>query len=106
MFIASGTPEEELQSIISHRRIGHLFREVHGSTKQKHEIIQDIFDRYSITRGEVVFVGDAESDQIASEKTGVNFIARVTAENSKRIKDCPWRIRDLTELDNILARIR
>lgn len=106
MFIASGTPDEELQSIISYRRIGHLFREVHGSTKQKHEIIQNILNRYSITRGEVVFVGDAESDRIASEKTGVNFIARVTAENSKSIKDCQWKIKDLTELDHILARIR
>ena len=106
MFIASGTPEEELKSILDHRRIDHLFKEVHGSPKQKHEIIQDIMDRYALSRKEIVFIGDAESDRCASEKAGINFIARITSQNGQELQNSLWRMGDFSELDGILEDIR
>ncbi len=102
LFIASGTPQEELQDIISHRKIDQYFREIHGSPRQKHEIIDDILDRYGFTREEVVFVGDAESDRLAAEKADVFFIARINSENHE-LRDCRWQVQDLTELEAVLS---
>jgi len=103
-FIASGTPEEELRNIINHRQLNRFFREIHGSPKQKDEIIGDILDRYHFQKEEVVFVGDAESDCTAAERVGVFFIARVSSENPE-LQNCRWKVNDLTELDTILDNI-
>ncbi len=102
-FIASGTPEDELQDIITRRQLGHFFQEVRGTPGEKTEITADILGKYSFKQKEVVFVGDAESDQLAAEKAGVLFIARINPES--RLDDCRWKIKDLTELDTILENI-
>lgn len=103
-FIASGTPDEELRNIIDYRQLSYLFREIHGTPKQKTEIIEDILDRYSFKKNEVVFIGDAESDRTSAEKVGVFFIARITPDNHD-LQDCRWRVNDLTALDTILEAI-
>ena len=104
LFVASGTPQGELQDIIAHRRLSQYFREIHGVPKQKDEIIDDILNRYSFTKKEAVFVGDAESDRIAAEKAGVSFIARITSDNPE-LQDCRWQVNDLTGLDTVLNRL-
>ncbi len=104
LFIASGTPQEELQDIIAHRQLSQYFREICGTPKQKDEIILDILDRYSFTKKEAVFVGDAESDRIAAEKADVSFIARITSDNHE-LRDCRWQVNDLTGLDTVLNRL-
>lgn len=101
LFIASGTPEVELQNIMSHRQLNQFFVEVHGAPKDKAAIIEDILDRYTFQRKETVFIGDAESDRAAAEKTRILFIARLTRENPE-LKDCRWKINDLTGLDTFL----
>ncbi len=103
-FVVSGTPEKELWNIMVFRQLDRFFQEIHGSPKQKAEIVEDILDRYSLERREVVFVGDAQSDRVAAERVGVSFIARITSENHY-LQDCRWRINDLTELDAILETI-
>ena len=55
LFIASGTPQEELQNIIVQRQLSQYFREIHGTPKQKHEIIDDILNRYNFMKKEAVF---------------------------------------------------
>ncbi len=103
-FIASGTPEEELQNIIAYRQLSHFFREIHGTPKQKTDIIEDILDRYFFEREEGVFIGDAQSDRVAAEKAGVSFIARITP-GDDHLQDCRWQANDLTTLDSILENI-
>lgn len=103
-FIASGTPEEELHYIIAHRQLSHFFREIHGTPKQKDEIIEDILARYHFPKREIVFVGDAESDRTAAEKVGISFIARINSENPQ-LQKCRWKVSNLTELDTILDNI-
>ena len=103
-FIASGTPEEELQKIIAHRQLSHFFKEIRGTPKQKEEIIEDILDRYPLHKKEVVFIGDAESDRTSAEKAGILFIARINSENPQ-LQDCRWKVNDLTELDTVLDNI-
>ncbi len=103
-FIASSTPEEELQSIIAHRQLGHFFQEIHGTPRQKEEIVEDILDRYSLPKEEAIFIGDAESDRTLAEKVGIGFVARIGG-GSPELEGCRWRIKDLTELDGILESI-
>lgn len=100
-FVASGTPQDELQHIVATRGLTPLFREVHGTPRQKDAIIGDILQRYSFQRGEVVFVGDAESDRTAAEKMGVPFIARIGPEDHQ-LQDCRWKVNDLVGLDVLL----
>jgi len=102
-YIASGTPEDELNYILSNRQLTEFFQEIRGTPSNKTEIINDIIQQYSLVPREIVFVGDAESDQFAAMQTGVWFIARITPEN--RLRDCPWIINDLTELNTVLSKI-
>jgi len=105
LFIASGTPEAELQNILAHRQLSQFFVEVHGTPKDKADIIEDILDRYSFQRKETVFIGDAESDRAAAERAGILFIARLTGENHQ-LKDCRWKVNDLIGLDTFLQNMR
>ncbi len=102
-FIVSGTPEEELQNIIASRQLTRFFREVRGTPAEKAELIEAILDKYSFDKGEVAFVGDTESDQIAAREVGVYFIARVSPES--QLEGSQWKINDLTELDTLLENI-
>jgi len=101
LFVASGTPEDELRKILTHRRLSQFFLEAHGTPRNKADIIEDILSRYSFMGKEVVFIGDAESDRAAAEKAGTLFIARITRENPQ-LKDCRWQVSDLIGLDVLL----
>lgn len=103
-FIASGTPEGELQEITAQFQLSHFFQGVYGTPRQKEEIVENILVRYSLRRKEVIFVGDAESDQIVAKRARVKFVARVGG-GSPKLENCKWRIKDLTKLDRILERI-
>ena len=104
LFIASGTPDDELQYIVDKRYISSYFKEIHGTPLKKPEIIMDILSRYSLSTPEVVFVGDAESDLKASRETGVRFIARISPGNDD-LMDCSLKIKDLYNLWKIIENL-
>lgn len=104
LFIASGTPDDELQYIVEERGISRYFKEIHGTPRKKPEIIIDILSHYSLNTLEVVFVGDAESDLRAAEEAGVCFIARISPGNDDLL-DCSLKIKDLYDLGEFIAKI-
>jgi phosphoglycolate phosphatase-like HAD superfamily hydrolase len=77
MFVASGTPQEELDRIVETRGLSRFFREVWGTPLGKSEIIRSILARYELEPEEVLFIGDGLSDYHAARETGVPFFARV-----------------------------
>jgi len=99
-FVASGTPEEELDCIIEKRELNGYFVEVHGTPRKKADIIADILDRHNLIPLEVLFVGDAESDLIAAQTTRVHFIARIHG-NGNDLNECKYKVADLSELVHI-----
>lgn len=103
-FIASGTPQEELDDIVSFRGIGNYFQGIFGTPAAKVEIIENILKSYSLDTSQVVFVGDAESDRIAANNTGVYFIARMTDEGQSFAGE-KWKIKDMTELMPVIGMI-
>ena len=96
LFIITGTPDEEINSIIKKRKLNFYFKEIHGSPKEKKNIIFDILSRYQWNPEEVVFFGDAESDLRAAEETGVTFVARLN-DNSKALESYKYKIRDFNK---------
>ena len=78
MFVASGTPIEELRAIVDRRGLAPKFREVHGTPAEKPGILRDLMARYGWSPREVLFVGDGTTDHDAAVATGVEFLARDT----------------------------
>ena len=105
LFIASGTPEEELRYILKQRGLDTYFRGAYGAPQTKPDTTRRILAEHKLTSKEAVFIGDAESDRTAAEETGVTFIARlIPGENS--FKDYTWKIQDFNNLDKILNQIQ
>ena len=103
-FIASGTPQDELVYISTLKGIHGYFKGVFGTPSTKTEIVGDILSRYFLESEEIVFVGDAMSDKVAAEDTGVHFVARITDENES-LNDEQWKVNDMTDLVFVLQKI-
>ncbi len=104
LFVASGTPEEELLALAQGRGMRDWFLEWHGAPKTKPSIIRDILTRHAWRSAEAVFVGDATSDQAAAAGAGVRFVARVTTPDDP-LAACRYRIGDLRELPTLLESV-
>ena len=104
LFVASGTPEEELQLIARARHLFDLVREWHGAPKRKPDIIQDIMARHQFHPHEVVLVGDALSDRHAADEAGVMFAGRVSG-SEDRLAGCQYQMTDLLGLPAVLERL-
>lgn len=77
LFVASGTPDEELKRIIARRNMNHYFVSVHGSPAKKGAIIQEVLTTHELNPDRVLMVGDAIADYEGAKVAGVNFIGRV-----------------------------
>jgi phosphoglycolate phosphatase-like HAD superfamily hydrolase len=100
LFIASGTPEEELLDIISSKGINKYFRGIYGAPASKHDIIMKTLEAFHLQRQDAIFVGDAESDQVAAQSAGLRFILRQTSENA--YVESTIRIPDMTHLTKVI----
>jgi phosphoglycolate phosphatase-like HAD superfamily hydrolase len=78
LFVASGTPQDELDRIVDARELRGHFREVWGSPREKANILHDIAARHDLGMHEILFVGDGASDERAAQVAGTQFLARTT----------------------------
>lgn len=76
-FVASGTPQEEINYIVEKRGLSHFFKEVHGSPRKKNEIISKILEENGFQCSRCLFIGDALSDYNAAMETGIRFLGIV-----------------------------
>ena len=103
LFVASGTPQEELEHIVRERGLEPFFTEVWGTPSQKPEIIRSIMSRFELQRHEVVFVGDGMSDYAAASEVGIRFIGRHCPFNGSSWEQLEVEsVRDLTQLPDKL----
>lgn len=103
LYIASGTPDEEMQRIIDGRQLRKFFKEVYGTPMKKAEIVEHILSAHGYRKDETVFVGDAGTDMQAAADTGLTFIGRSTAENMGTFRNIKYRIDDLRQINRIIA---
>ena len=77
-FISTGTPTEEVETVLQRKGIRHCFKEVHGSPEKKPDHVKGILTRYGYNNDEVVFIGDAPTDVEAARVNNIDFIGRYT----------------------------
>ena len=82
MFVASGTPQDEMRDIVNQRKLGKFFRGIYGSPLTKGEILQRILMEHQLGPLEVVFIGDAINDFRGAREAHVPFIGRVPSKQS------------------------
>jgi phosphoglycolate phosphatase-like HAD superfamily hydrolase len=105
LFVVSGTPEEEMISIVKEKQLSHFFKGVYGSPRSKAELISLILREHDLMAEEIVFVGDAASDQEGAEQAGVRFIGRIHENYANPFLAIPEGrlIRDIIDLKKLIS---
>jgi len=104
LFVASGTPQDELALVVARRGLAGTFREVWGTPTEKPQILADVMARHGLAPGEVLFIGDGMSDYKAARATGVEFLARDTAAlHDEWVALGARRVNDLTTLPELVT---
>ncbi len=104
LFIASGSPENELRLILKERGISQYFVGIYGTPASKVEIITQILNDHMLKKDEVLFVGDAMTDYNSAKKVGVPFIARI----NDNVPDNPFLemdVKSVNDLDELNRRL-
>lgn len=98
LFVASGTPEKELQDILIQRGLAPYFKGIHGTPPEKQYLLEWIIRENGLNASEVLMVGDAMTDLRAAQYCNTLFYGR-----GERFQDdhVPWGM-DLTGLIDYL----
>jgi phosphoglycolate phosphatase-like HAD superfamily hydrolase len=82
MFIASGTPNDELHEIVKRRDMLKYFVSVFGTPSTKGEIIKKLLQDHAFAPMRVLMVGDALADLDGARESGVGFIGRISGDDN------------------------
>ena len=77
LFIASGTPEAELKTIVMRRGLAPYFTAVRGSPTPKQMLIADILSSHTLSPERVLMIGDALIDYESAQANKIAFLGRV-----------------------------
>lgn len=105
LFIASGTPIEELNLILEKRNLKDYFTEAYGTPMKKDQITEQIQNKYHLFASEIIFVGDAIVDKETAEKEKLIFIGRRTPDNIEDFLNVEYLINNLLEIEDIIKRV-
>lgn len=106
LYIASGTPEEELREIVRCRGMNGFFKGIFGSPRQKGEIASTIIQENGYDAREAVFIGDSITDLEGARDSGIRFIGRVDDSGNDPFADLDISvIRDLNHVEEIIQRL-
>jgi phosphoglycolate phosphatase-like HAD superfamily hydrolase len=103
LFISTGTPTDEIETILAKKNTRKYFKSVYGSPESKTSHVLKIIEETGHQIHELVFIGDAITDRDAARNTGVHFIGRFTTIES--IKNEKLLIKDFKNLADILLRL-
>lgn len=104
-FVASATPQVEIEEIVRRRGMGRYFDSVYGAPTKKTDVVKEVIRKNRLSSDEVVFIGDAMSDYEAAVSNKSHFIARINEGTSVLSEiDCV-KVRDLTDLKSALDKI-
>jgi phosphoglycolate phosphatase-like HAD superfamily hydrolase len=98
LFVASGTPEDELHRIVAARGMDQYFTEVRGSPDTKEVIVRDAADRYEFDPASALFLGDAMTDYNAARTCGCRFIGVVCGDRKNPFPDSTAIVPDLVNI--------
>lgn len=98
LFIVSGTPEIELNTIVTRRGLEPYFTEVRGSPKSKQTLIAEILSTHGFTPTRVLMIGDALIDYQSARTNNVAFLGRVRTEDKSPFPEQVNTVFDLNAL--------
>jgi phosphoglycolate phosphatase-like HAD superfamily hydrolase len=101
--VVSGTPVNELVSLMRDRDLVRYFGEIHGSPEDKPNAIRSMIRNYAWRPSRVVMIGDAMTDYDAAAETEILFVGRVPVGTKSPFPDGTLTISDLSALQNMLA---
>lgn len=77
LFVVSGTPEREIQTIVARRGLDRFFTGTHGSPTSKEILLERIASRLGTDPARLLFIGDTLLDYRAAVTAGTRFVGRV-----------------------------
>ncbi len=81
LYVASNTPQQELEQIITQRKLKKYFKGIYGSPPgNKIDFITTALQNEQATPSEAIYIGDMREDYAVAQKTGVFFIGRKNIE--------------------------
>ena len=83
LFISTGTPTEEIKTILKGRGIQNYFINVYGSPQRKDYHIKQIMKNYNFNHEQLLFFRDSDCDLNAAKSMKVKFILRLHNFNKK-----------------------
>jgi len=99
IFVASGTPEKELQDILIQRGLAPYFKSIHGTPPEKQYLLEWIISENGLDASKVLMVGDAVTDLKAAQYCNALFYGRGERFSGDSV---PWS-EDLTGLVDYLS---
>lgn len=96
-FIASGTPDEELEKIVRGRGLSEYFKVIYGSNISKEEAIDRISEQELLPYPNLLFVGDAVTDYRAAKSRKVPFVAVYS-----EVMEDYWKEREIKPVHNLM----
>jgi phosphoglycolate phosphatase-like HAD superfamily hydrolase len=77
LYLASVTPQTDLDDLLRRRGIAAYFRYAYGCPPwNKAEAVRDAMRRENVPAAQTVLVGDSAGDRVAAASAGVRFVAR------------------------------
>ena len=102
LYVSSMTPQEELIEIIRRREFAGYFADIFGDPPiKKTEAIRKVIQKEAISPGELVFIGDSDSDYRAAKSIGIPFIGRDSGQTSQC--EAVFSCRDLFDVTAVLC---
>lgn len=98
LFVASGTPEDELLRIIERRGMRAYFTAIGGAPRTKQEILEAFLNRHGFDRSNVLMIGDARTDYEAAIQCSVPFVGRSAGSAKGQFPNSAPAVNDLTQL--------
>lgn len=94
-YISTGTPQNEIEKILSIKKIKNLFTNVYGSPLKKIDHINQIRKRTK----HVLYIGDSMEDYLSSKKAKISFLLKEHNENKKDFKSI--KVKKIKNYSNI-----
>jgi phosphoglycolate phosphatase-like HAD superfamily hydrolase len=108
-FIVSGTPHDEINTIVDERGLRKYFKGVWGTPRKKGELIKMILEEYDLTPDDVAFIGDAPTDYDGAMEAKVIFIARIAEGRYNPFEsgdfDLKYIINDFSGFDEVINKV-
>ncbi len=106
-YVITGTPTEEIRTIIKGKGLNHLLASAFGSPEKKEFWVSSILQDSKLSADTCMFLGDAMADYTAAQLNGMAFALRMTADNTTLFQDHKdiMRFHDFNDFDRQFAQL-